>query len=117
MKLGILFSLLLIGCGATPSEKGSDNKVTVDDSISLPGGGGGGPMPCDVVYVIKITTDAGTFTKEVPVYCNPAGDPYHGDPCPDCGDPSPERQLGDPDPWDKGTIVQIRELPQEQRTR
>lgn len=102
----------LVACGDSPEKQNSVTNVTVPDYNPLPGGGGEGPMPCDVVYVIKIVTDAGTFTKEVPVYCNPAGDPYHGDPDPD------RHYAVDPDPWDlQGTIIQIKELSQEQRTR
>lgn len=84
----------LVACGDTPEEHSTTN-VTVPDYNPLPGGGGGGPMPCDRVYVIKITTDAGTFIKEVPVYCNPNPEPDHGDP------PYDRQYVVDPDPWDK----------------
>lgn len=105
---------ILVACGDTPEEHNAVN-VTVPDYIPLPGGGDPGPPPCGRTYVIKFTTDAGTFTKVVPVYCNPEGDTYHGDPCPDCGDPY-ERQYYavDPDPWESHPQV-IREQQKRER--
>jgi hypothetical protein len=106
----------LVACGDTPEEHSAVN-VTVPDYNPLPGGGDPGPPPCGRTYVIKFTTDAGTFTKVVPVYCNPEGDTYHGDPCPDCGDPY-ERQYYavDPDPNEKQSHPQtIREQQKRER--
>ena len=80
MKLGLIFICLsILGCAASP-ESPKEEKEYVNDYQPSYSGGGGYYNPCGRVYVLEIKTDAGTFRKEVPIYCNPNADEYYGDP-------------------------------------
>lgn len=95
MKLGLIFICLsVLGCAFSPEDP-QETKNYVNDYQPSYGGGGGYHNPCGRVYVIEFTTDAGTFRKEVPVYCNPNADEYYGDP-PDW--------RSNVNPWDTHTI-------------
>ena len=99
MRFAILFSLLLVACGSAPEEHSTaESNNYQDNPVGFGGNAGEWYEPCGRTYVITITTDAGTFTKEIPVYCNPNGDEYHGDP------PDYREQVVDPDPWEKPSI-------------
>ncbi len=78
-SLLIALCAVLVACGSDSEERSTPN-VTVEDHIPLPDNSGPGPNPCGKTYKITVTTDAGTFTKEIPVYCNPYADEYYGDP-------------------------------------
>jgi hypothetical protein len=109
MKLFLIVVMCsaLMACGSSSEGHSTPNEVVADFN-PLPSNGGGGPMPCDRVYVITITTDAGTFRKEVPVYCNP-------NPGPDHGDPPDFKWSVDPNPWDK-QIIEVHELNEQQQS-
>ncbi len=91
----------LVACGDTSEKQRSSTPVNGGQSIYLPDNGDPGPLPCDRVYILQITTEAGTVTKEVPVYCSNSIDPDHGDP------PYDRTWMVDPDPWDKQTIIKV----------
>lgn len=97
MKLTILFSLLLVGCGAAP-EPTQEHSTTPDETYNYDSPGTSGGRPCDKVNVVVFIVDGQKVVREVPALCNPNVDPYQGDPPPD--------YAIDPDPWDKQTIHQ-----------
>jgi hypothetical protein len=98
MKLGLLFSLLLVGCGAAPEPTQEHSSTTVDETYNYDSPGTSGGRPCDKVNVIVFVVDGQKIVREVPALCNPNGDPYHGDPDPD------RTYAVDPDPWDKSGV-------------
>jgi hypothetical protein len=99
MRFAIVFSMLLMACASAPEERSTPD-VTVEDHIPLPGNSGPGPNPCGKTYVIEFTTDAGTYRKEIPVYCNPNADPLW--------DPVDYREGVNPDIWnDPARIIEV----------
>lgn len=97
MKLSLILvaALALIGCTEEQEPKEVPS-LQVEDHVPLPGGGSY-YNPCGRVYVIEFETEAGTYRKEVPIYCAPYGvEPY--------GDPPDYRTPVDFDPWEEQII-------------
>ena len=81
MKLSLIAGLCtaLMAC-ASSSEDPKKEKEYVNDYQPSYSGGGSYYNPCGRTYHLEIKTEAGTFVKDVPIYCNPNADEYYGDP-------------------------------------
>lgn len=99
---------VLMGCGSSPSPSDGKTSPAGDPSYNYDTPGEPYVGPCDKPSFQAIMVNGRLVEVEVPTLCNQGGDPYHGDPCPDCSvDPAPERNQGDP--WDKQTPPSTKE--------
>ena len=91
--LAIVLATFVLGCGDAPSQQHETSTSGSGGSINLPDNGTEYNNPCDRPSYTTLVVDGKTVVVETPTLCNQGGDPYKGDPCPDC--------QGDPNPWDK----------------
>lgn len=97
MRLALLFSLLLVGCGASPEPTQEHSSTTPSESYSYDDPtGGDNTMPCDKPSFVVLMVNGEKVVTEVPSLCQQNFGPDKGDPPPD--------YAGDPNPWDKSTI-------------
>lgn len=85
----------LVAC-SSDDEGPQETKDYVTDQPSYTGGEGSYYNPCGRTYVLEFPLpDGGVLRKEVPVYCNPNADEYHGYP-PDYQGHSWDEQINPP---------------------
>lgn len=106
--LAIVLATFVLGCGDAPSQQ-KETSTAGSGSINLPDNGTEYANPCDVPSFQKIVVDGRVVVVETPTLCNQNLGPDKGDPCPDCGDPSPEGTMrSNPDPEQvKPTVIRV----------